>query len=439
MTPLDFFSDPTLRAPSIGAFLMCLSAALMGVVVFVQKRSLLGEALAHATYPGVTGALLFVGGFACEGWISPLILIGAFISGLLGYGSVHLLIRRLKVAPDAALCAVLSLFFGVGVTLASITQASFPRLHRQMQAYLYGQAATMTDQAIWIYSLLTLIVIGFLLLFYKEILAFTFDTHFARVTGLAHRMIEGALIVLTVLSLVIGIRCVGVILMSAMLIAPAVAARQFTNRLSRVFSFAALIGGVSGFLGVYLSVVLSQGSQHYSLPTGPMIVLVGGFFALCSLLFAPKRGLIVRYARAVGFKITCLNENLLKMLWRFSETEKKCLTFKEIRSNQGLSRSYLFLLLMRLRWQNHITKEKGTFALTDKGLKRGARIVRLHRLWEVYLVNVLGVNVNRVHKSAEEMEHILTPELEKRLAQLLQNPTQDPHMQPIPSHEEVHA
>jgi manganese/zinc/iron transport system permease protein len=83
--------------------------------------------------------------------------------------------------------------------------------------------------------------------------------------------------------------------------------------------------------------------------------------------------------------------------------------------------------------EGHIVQRTdGSLQLTESGEREGARIVRLHRLWELYLVDVLGMGVERVHRSAEEIEHILTPELEERLSRILNDPSEDPHHQPIP-------
>lgn len=412
---------------------MCMVAAWVGVLVFVRKRSLLGEALSHATYPGVTSALVLAGFFSLEKVLPFLILVGAFLSSLAGFWVITRMEKKLKVSSDAALSAVLALFFGVGVTIASIAQNFYAHLYRQMQTYLYGQAATMTDMHILIYGVLALLVLLFITTCYKEILALSFDPQFAQTTGIAKHILESGIFIIIVLTLVIGIRCVGVILMSAMLIAPAAAARQFTNRLSQMFLLSGFFGVLSGFLGIYLSVVLSERmTELYALPTGPAIVLVSGCLALYALLFAPKRGLVVRYLRVARFKGICKQENLLKALWRLNQEGRSEVASSEIAQKLGFSSPHLHLLLRRLIRQKALEKKGKSIRLTQLGAKRGGRIVRLHRLWEVYLVHSLGLKVERVHKSAEEMEHILTPELEKKLVELLDDPKQDPHHQPIP-------
>ena len=419
MNVLQFFYDPVLRAPTIGSMLMCLAAALVGVVVFVRKRSLLGEALSHATYPGVTFAIIIASLFSVDRALPLLILLSAAFSALVGFLLIEFLEKKMRVSSDAALCFVLALFFGTGITVASYTQNSFSHLYQQIQGYLYGQAATMTDRYIVLYALFALIVIGVLTLFYKEIVLASFDRTFAKASGISTRLVEALFFTLVIFAVVIGIRSVGVILMSAMLIAPASAARQFTNRLPRLFVLAALFGVGSAFLGTYFSV-------QYHLPTGPSIVLFAGTIACYALLFAPKRGLILRYYRASQFRAQQGRENLLKLMWRNAQVPLS--TPHEVVSRK---------LARTLNKEGYIEKRGSDYILTPSGVKRGGQIVRLHRLWELYLVNNLGLGTERVHASAEEMEHILTPELEQKLTRLLDNPKHDPHAQPIPSREEV--
>lgn len=428
---IDFFTDPVLRAPTIGSMLMCLAASLVGVIVFVRKRSLLGEALSHAAYPGVTGAIVCAGLFSFHEGLPFLILLGAGISSLAGFFLIDFLESRLRVSDDASLCFVLAFFFGIGITIASYAQNTYTTLFRQIQTYLYGQAATMTDMHIVAYGALAFLVIGSIILFYKEILVLSFDRSFAEASGMASKFIRVLFVFLVVAAVVIGIRSVGVILMSAMLIAPAAAARQFTNRLSRMFLLSALFGLFSGFFGTYLSVIFP------GMPTGPMIVLVAGSIALYALLFAPERGLLIRYWRAMRFRTLQMQENLLKLLWRVSCQGEKVLNFEAIAKGQACSAWRIRVLLIRLCVRGWLNKNGSNYQLTDAGVKHGGRIIRLHRLWEVYLVNALGLGVERVHKSAEEMEHILTPELEHKLTELLDDPKQDPHHQPIPAREEV--
>lgn len=440
-SPFLYFTDAVLRAPTIGCMLMCLSAAIVGVIAFLRKQSLVGESISHAAYPGVVigvaAAGVWMGDSDAWLWLPQFTIIGAFLTAFLGLLSIRVLISRWKIHPDAALCLILSVFFGVGITLASRIQFTHTSLYVQSLSYLYGQPATMTDIHILIYGSLSIISIGVVLLFYKELHAITFDRNFARCIGINVELIEFLVILLIAIVTVVGIRSVGVVLMSAMLIAPAAAARQYTHRFSIMMVIAGLFGLLSGFLGNYLSVELSNylmkafPSARLALPTGPMIVLVITLICVLSILLAPERGLLIRIFRIAKFRFQCVCENVLKTMWRINPSG--LITIKDIQKHQEASSFYLRLILSRLSSQGWVEKiKKNSYALTQDGIYRAEHIVRLHRLWEVYLADYVGVGSDRVHRSAEEMEHILTPDLEQELTELLKNPTMDPHHQPIP-------
>ncbi len=439
--PLLYFTDAVLRAPTIGSMLMCLTAALVGVVVFLRKQSLLGESLSHATYPGVilgvvVAALLSVDP-ANSTVAATCIVAGAFLAALLGLWAIDLLERKVGVRSDSALCFVLAGFFGIGLTIASRVQVTHTQLYKQIQMYLYGQAATMTDRHILLYGLLSLLVIAVISTLFKELKVVNFDRDYATSLGISSGVVESLFFLLVVLAVVIGIRCVGVVLMSAMLIAPAAAARQYTHRLSFMFVLAGLFGVLSGFLGNYLSVELSlhlmtrYPGRWLALPTGPSIVIVASLLCLFSLLFAPERGLLRRLARVVHFRYRCMEENLLKAIWRINP--EGSVTVKELLPFHTATRFSIWWVLQRACYSGWVRQSApGSYQLTTDGSRRAAHIVRLHRLWELYLSDCLGMGVERVHPIAEEMEHIITPDLEKRLTELLDHPTQDPHDQPIP-------
>ncbi len=428
----DFFTDPVLRAPTLGSMLMCLSSSLVGVLVVIRKRSLLGEALSHAAYPGVVlSAWIFALFFREEDLFSIAILAGAFFSAWIGLSCIDFLQNRLRVKSDAALCFVLSSFFGVGILVASHMQTAHALWYKQIQVFLYGQAATMTDRHIWMYGCLSSLIVAFLLLFYREIQLFSFDPLFAKGVGVRVRLLETVFVFLLILAIVIGIRSVGVVLMSGMLIAPAVFARQMTHRLSMVFTWAAMIGVSSAFLGNYYSVKIPFwiDSGHFSLPTGPMILVVSMAFCIIALGFAPKKGLFTIQLRKSRFTRRCAEENVLKAFWK--RGEHTVASLDEMQSWMHHSWIAAYCLSRRLLKQGWLEKQGSGYFLTKDGKNKAAEIVRLHRLWEVYLVH-LGQSREKVHASAEEMEHVMTPELAKELSAFLQDPKEDPHAQPIP-------
>lgn len=415
-----YFTDPILRAPTIGCILMCAAASLAGVILLLQRKLLISESSSHAAYPGAIGGVLILSmfGIEYEKYTFLAVLAGALLSSWVGLKSVRLLERNWKVSSDAALCFVLAVFFGGGVLLASGLQQTQPVWVQQTQILLFGQAATLTDEHVAMYAILASTCACFIVFAFRPLQALLFDRSFSKSIGIQVRVLERIFLWLLLISIVAGIRSVGVILISGMLIAPAVAARQFSSRLKNVFWLAAMFGALSGWIGSILSVELL-------VPTGPMIVLVGSLFAVIGMLVSPKRGMLCRLCRQFTFRLRCLEENLLKGLWKKGTSIDRA----------ALSRQYPEMnrvVLFRLLKQGWISKEKQTFSLTEDGRAKAASIVRLHRLWELYLTEYLGHHPAGVHRSAEEMEHVLTPELEEYLTSLLSDPQKDPHQQPIP-------
>lgn len=433
---LSFFTDPVLRAPTIGSMLMCLSASLVGVMSFLRHRSLIGESLSHAAFPGVVIACLVSALIPGLSFIpfSVVLLGGGFLSALLGVYLIEWLEGKFRVTQDSALCFILSVFFGIGVTLSSIVQFSHTALYRKVLTFIYGQTATVRDDSLYVYLILSLIVIVTVFIFYREIQISCFDRGYAKSLGISVAKLDFIIFLFIAFAVVIGVRSVGIVLMAAMLIAPPAAARQFTNKLGVLFLISGVIGVISGFLGNVLSYQLSSfyttEESRVSFPTGPSIILVAIIICFLSLLFSPKRGYIIRFIRIFRFRFRCAEENILKRVWRLN-SNGNC-SYQNLKLVINLPHILLKVLLFKLRIEGWLQRGN-KIALTKYGLRKAEKIVRLHRLWEVYLVDCLRMGKEAVHKSAEEIEHILTPEIEKYLSEYLDNPKWDPHKQPIPS------
>ncbi len=430
----EFFTNSILSASTVGSMLMGLVASLVGVLVFVRKRALIGETLSHAAYPGIVlGISLFSFLFDQSPMSFPLVvLLGAFFSGILGLFLVHFLEKRLLLNSDTALCFVLSTFLGIGVLIASRLQFSEPIWYQKVGALLYGQTATMLWVHVYIYAVLSGLILLFIVWNHSALKVINFDHDFAKMNGFAIKRLEGATIVLIVLAIVIGIRSVGVILMAGMLIAPAVCARQYANKFWQMFVVSSLFGVGIGFFGLVLSVngsiwLSAKYGGKLALPAGPVIMILAVFVTLMTLIFSLKRSLVSRVIRRNSFRMNCLEENILKYIFK----SKGPVSFKDLKEVFHLNRPVLWVVMQMMKLKKIIEANHG-YVLTDLGKRKAKRIIRLHRLWEVYLFTCLDVQAEDVHKSAEEMEHAITPELEEKLVKLLGDPKTDPHKQPIP-------
>lgn len=439
MIPIwSFFSDPVLQAPTIGSMLLSTAAALVGVIAFVRRQSLVGEVLSHASYPGIVLAVLFLAFFfpSAGDFLWIFVLFGALVFSLLGAFLLAFIQRKLRVNNDASLCLILSSFLGIGVLLSSRLQIVHPKWFGEVQVFLCGQAATMRDDHLYLYGALLVAILAMVVLFFEQIRISSFDRYYAKLNGIYLSWIDAIIMGFFALAVIMGVRGVGIVLIAGMLVAPAIAARSLTHRLSRMFIIAAIIGGASGFGGNVISVYLSYflmdryPGWRVSLPTGPMIVSVAALIVFVTTLIAPREGLFVRLGRIVYFRFRCFRENILKFLWK---RKGAGVSFVEIHQAHHTSSIFLWLILQTLKIEKNIKRSSGSeYYLLPKGKERADHIVRLHRLWELYLHRHLGISGEKVHSEAEEMEHIITPEIEKELIELLDNPATDPHNQPIP-------
>lgn len=427
--------DPIFRIPILGAILMCFTSALVGVICMLKKRSLLGEALSHATYPGIVLSVVIAQAFCTlsEELISITIVLGAFFSSIIALLTIEYMEKKQAIDSDVALCFILSTFLGLGVLFASKIQITHALLYQKIQIFLYGQIATLLKLHLWVYGILALLTCLVICFLFQEIKISIFDKNYAKSIGISSKWVDMICFFVIIWAIVIGIRSVGIIMMSGMLIIPATTARQYTNRLSTLFFLSGLFGIISALVGSILSMqplsILSKGKALY-MPTGPLIVLVASALCVVSLLFAPSRGLLFRKIRIFQFNYKCLLENIVKKIWQLQVN--RTVPVRELKRSFSSFPLLFTISLYQLQKRHWIVRENEQVALTSEGMRRAEYIVRLHRLWEAYLFSCLDVDIKKVHASAEEMEHILTRELEADLTTLLKNPKFDPHYQTIP-------
>lgn len=285
----DLLFDYTLRTVALGAAALGIVSGALGSYAVLRGQSLLGDAISHASLPGVAVAFLLTGSKA------PFVLVlGAALAGWLGTLAVMAVVRRSRVPFDAALGIVLSVFFGLGLVLLVVIQRQPSGAQAGLDAFLFGQAAALVTADLAAMATLGGLALAAVLLFWKEFKLLAFDEAFGATLGLPMRRLDVALTTLLVVAIVIGLQTVGVVLMSALLIAPAAAARQWTDRLGVMMALAAAFGAAAGVAGALLSATTAR------LPTGPTIVLCAGALVLVSLAFAPRRGLVATWRRRGG-------------------------------------------------------------------------------------------------------------------------------------------
>ncbi|CAN5135330.1 iron chelate uptake ABC transporter family permease subunit [soil metagenome] len=277
----DVIFDYTLRNVALGSALLGIVGGVLGSFAVLRRQGLLGDALAHTALPGICLA------FMLTGLRTPLVLMaGAAITGWIGTLIIIKVVQDTRISEDSALGIVLSVFFGIGIVLLTYIQQSNNANQAGLDRYLFGQAATLVQSHVITMAVLGGAALLCVALLFKEFKLLSFDPEFAASIGFPVGKLNVLLTSLIVIAVVIGLQTVGVVLMAAMLVGPAAAARQWTNRLSVMLGLAALFGAAAGVAGAMISVTASR------LPTGPMVILCMTAIVIVSLLFAPERGLV---------------------------------------------------------------------------------------------------------------------------------------------------
>ena len=418
------FSDPNIVSVVLGSVLISSSAAVVGCFTFLKKKALVGDAVAHAVLPGICIAFLLQGDKGPIG-----LIIGAFITGWLALLCIDYIAKKSKLKEDTAIALVLSVSFGLGILLLTYIQHTGNASQSGLQSFLFGKAAALVGKDLILFAAVSIILLLMVGLFFKELKIISFDEAYAKAIGMPVKAINLLLTSLTVLAVVTGIQAVGVVLMAAILITPAAAARFWTDKLFLMTLLAALFGAFAGFAGSFVSYAAPQ------MPTGPWIVMVISILALFSFFFAPKKGIISKQLAQSRLRASILEENLLKEMYhlrKHNAKEKTGIALDLITVKRNFPNQHLKPALKRLEKKQCLTEINDKWVLTEKGFQKGKRIVKLHRLWEVYLSTYLKIAPDHVHEDAETIEHIITPELEMKLEKLLNYPETDPHDSLIP-------
>lgn len=427
--------DAAVRYALIGSLLLGLLCGLLGSFIVVRKMALFGDTLAHAVLPGV--AL----GFMWNMTKDPLsILIGATVAGALGALTVAVLRQTTILKEDAAMGMVLSGFYGVGICLLTMIQNLPVGNKAGLDRYMFGQAAALASEDLYLIALVTALAVLLLTLFYKEYLLVSFDMGFARVTGLPAGLFHYIFVLLLSFAIVVSLQAVGILLITAMLVTPAASAYLLTDRMHRMLLYASCFGAFAGVLGAFFSFLGSN------LPTGPFMVLAASsIFVLC-YLFGGRYGVVPRWIKWLKKRRRYDVENTLKAIFHVREVkgfETETVTIGELRARLNESHEEVFSRVRRLEADGVATLDSvepkespGTDAqsvhLTPVGWARACQIVRNHRLWELYLTYAADYPVDHVHEDAEIIEHMLGEDTVRKLEKRLNFPTQDPHGKLIP-------
>ncbi len=355
------YFDHTFRVVTGGCMIIGFTCGSIGTFAYIKKQGMIGDVVSHATLPGVALTFLI---FKNKSFIT----IGAILSALIGVYLVQFFISETKTKEDSALGLMLSVFFGVGMVFLSIVNQLPYGQKAGLNRFLFGMASTITTTDIYRMIFLSMGCFSCVFLFWRKLIISNFDFNYAKTIGVKAEKLNTILMLILTVAIVSVLEIVGIILTTALIIAPAVAARQWTHRMGKVFFLAGFIGGFASALGALIS-------SLYAIPTGPIIALFVTLLAFFSIGFSPKRGIVFNtFRRAKQMQTVYLEKTLLdlKMLAKNHPSSKKHPHHRKvIESMNSSNKKTIKKNLKKLKQLNLVEEvKKDYWALTKKGTKK---------------------------------------------------------------------
>ncbi|HWP39672.1 MAG TPA: iron chelate uptake ABC transporter family permease subunit [Tepidisphaeraceae bacterium] len=411
------------------AILLGVTCGLLGCFIVLRRQSLLGDAIGHAVLPGVCL------GFLAAGMRSmPALLLGALIAGLVAAALIAILQRTTSLKSGECMGVVFTGFYGLGIVLLRYIQQNqqLGADKAGLDKFLFGQIVGTSLTDVKYMAVIAMIAIATVIIFWRKLAVSSFDEDFAFSLGLPVRATHYLLTALLTVAIVISIQAVGVVLVAAMLITPAATAYLLTDRLHRMAILSAIFGAAAGVLGAFLSLLGNN------LPTGAFMVLGASTLFAAAFLFSPIHGLLPRLVRLYQQRQKTQSENLLRTLYLMMEKrgnfEDRRFGVHDVAAQRQETPAHvrrLARLAARRGWIDPGSDDP--IILTDQGLIEAKRVVRNHRLWELFLTQEAKLGADHVHADAEYIEHVLPRDVLARLERMLESPTTDPHGRPIPA------
>jgi manganese/zinc/iron transport system permease protein len=422
--------DYNTRVVVFGTATLGCAAGIVGCFTLLRKRALLGDAISHATLPGIALAFIIAGLVGWDQKSLPLLLCGATVTGLIGVGTILTLRKLTRLKEDTVLGIVLSVFFGAGIALLGVIQQMQTGHAAGLESFIFGKTASMGASDAKMISVAALACIVACCALYKEFKLLCFDETFAGSRGLPVVLLDLALMSTVVVISIVGLQAVGLILMVALLIVPAAAARFWTEKLWKMLLIASLLGMLGGMIGAAASALFPK------LPSGAMIVLTCAGFFLLSMVLGPARGILGRSLRRLRLNRSIARQHLLRAIFEQLEVGADgkpagTVSLVDLLPVRSWSPKQLARAVDLAEQDELVTRLGDQLRLTKKGHVEAQRLTREHRLWELYLITYADIAPSRVDREADRIEHVLEPEVVAELEAMLTSDTrevpQSPH------------
>jgi len=400
--------------------------------------SMMGDAISHAVLPGLAIAFLVTGSRE-----SLPMFVGAAVVGVLTAVFTQWVHSFGRVEQSAAMGVVFTSLFAIGLIL--LVRAA-DKVDLDPGCVLYGAIEMVpldtrrvlgfeVPRAVASMAVVFLIDLVFVIVFYKELKISSFDPSLATTLGINARWMNYLLMTLVALTTVAAFESVGSILVIAMLIVPAAAAHLLTDRLHTMIFASLVIAVLCAVLGHVGAITVPAWFGFTDTNTAGMMATAAGALFGVVMLFAPRHGVLSKWAHRALLSLRVMQEDVLGLLYRVDElklAERPVTTPAFIRGVIGAGPFLCRLALLGLARNERIATKDGGYALTDAGRGEASELVRTHRLWENYLHEYLNLPADHVHVPAERLEHVTSATMGKELAESTGQPSSDPHGKRVP-------
>jgi len=406
--------------PLLVGTLVSIVCSVVGCFIILRRLSFLSDAIAHSMLAGVVGGYLIMKiAFGAEAHLGAM-LLGAMLAGIVTVAMVGFVTRVSRIKQDTAIGIMYTGIFALGAFIISLKQ--FGRLvHIDVYHFVVGSVLSVGNAELWLASIVTAIVLGVVLLFYRQLQLTSFDPVMAASIGVPVVAFDYLLTACTSLVVVSGVRIAGVILVVALVITPAATAYLLFDRLQRMIWAAALIG-VAGFWAGFGFAMLTGAAP------GSAVVITSTAIFLLTLLVAPRYGLLADWLRRMSAVPQELMEDLLGAILRDDQAAP---TVDEVLRQVRGPRARTRRALAALARQDLIDRRGDRLTLTEDGRRQARRLLRAHRLWETYLERT-GTPQSQLHDRAHKLEHLHDEQTIDYLDDKLGHPLTDPHGSAIP-------
>ena len=411
LTPL---TETYFQKALIGGSIVAVVAGVVGCLVVLRRMAFLGDALSHAMIAGVAGGYLVMKLLFNLEAHAPGMLLGSLIAAISTVALISFVSRISRVKEDTAIGIMYTGIFALGVVAVSIFRHY---IHIDLMHFIMGDILGVADTDLWVSAFVAALVLTILIFFFRHFQLATFDPIMAASIGLPVVFLDYVLTTCVSLVVVSAVSMVGVILVVGLLITPAATAYLLSDRLDKMMFLAALFGVTSVIGGLYLCVWLDSSG-------GGAIMLFCTLQFLVVLTVAPKYGLLSRWIRLRNLIPQQAIEDVLTTILRYGNPTPTTV-IQQYANPEGK----LDNVLRRMIQDGLLSQSEANYSLSDLGEKEAKKVLRAHRLWEVYLKNI-GTPDKDVHSTAHHLEHL--QETADYLDRKLGNPKQDVHGKTIP-------